>query len=92
MFFSLFLICQYDFGTEQMSHGAHQQMIQHPDCSLAITSEVAVVAVWFPTDIRAGPSTVYYYAHSVLAISAAAVGTWVKPPRGHARDICAELS
>jgi hypothetical protein len=63
-----------------------------PDGSLKITSDGAVLAVWFPTDIPAGPSTVYYNGHSVLAISAAGVGSWVVAPRGHARDTCAELS
>ena len=79
-------------STIQMSQGAHQQIIQYPDGSLKVTSDGALLVVWFPTDIPAGPSTTYYNGHSVLAISAAGVGTWVTPPRGHARDICAELS
>ena len=50
----------------------------------------ALLVVLFPTDIPAGPSTVYYKGHTVVNVAADGVST-LEPPNAHARDICAEL-
>ena len=77
--------------TTQMSQGVQQQIVVYPDGSQKYTTNGALLLVMFPTDIPAGPSTVYYNGHSELTITAAGVGTLEKAT-GHKRDICAELS
>ena len=78
-------------SASQKSQDAHQHTIQYPDGSQKITTDGAVLIVMFPTDIPAGPSTVYYNGHTVLNLTAEGVGT-LELPHAHARDICAELS
>ena len=75
----------------QKSQGVRQQITTYPDGSLKYTTSGALLLIMFPTDIPAGPSTTYYNGHTVLSITADGVGT-LEPPRGHSRDICAELS
>ncbi len=74
-----------------MSQGVQQHIVVYPDGSQKYTTNGALLLVMFPTDIPAGPSTVYYNGHSELTITAAGVGTLEKAT-GHKRDICAELS
>lgn len=75
----------------QKSQGVRQQITTYPDGSQKYTTSGALLLIMFPTDIPAGPTTTYYNGHTVLTITAEGVGT-LEPPRGHARDICAELS
>ena len=77
--------------TTQMSQGVQQHIVFYPDGSQKYTTTGALLLVLFPTDIPAGPSTVYYNGRTVLTITAEGVGT-LEPPHASARDICAELS
>ena len=52
----------------------------------------SLLLIWFPTDIPAGPSTVFYDpGHVVYTLSPEGVGTLLRS-QGRTTDVCAELS
>ena len=77
--------------TTQMSQGVQQHIVVYPDGSSKITTTGALLLGMLPTDIPAGPTTVYYNGNTVLTTTAEGVGTLEKAV-GHKRDFCAELS
>ncbi len=77
--------------TTQMSQGVQQHIVVYPEGSSKVTTTGALLLGMLPTDIPAGPTTVYYNGNTVLTITAEGVGT-LERAVGHKRDICTELS